>query len=169
MNNPNQDTNPDKYQPITDRAKAKAIEFLYHPKTEQGERVFANIAPQLAHLIPAVESIYDYIDQLLEAPLTINEYEEKEYEKLPEELKQLIKAPNLGFKLDNTLRNVEIRSYTQGLLLLSVAQKGQRASEIADMIKNMNRPAFNPMAMLGGAFGNKSEQEISDDTYPKEL
>ncbi|HEC37559.1 hypothetical protein LCGC14_1068360 [marine sediment metagenome] len=164
-----EDKNPEKYQPVTDKAKAKAINFLINPENEQDRRVFANIAPQLAHLIPAIESIYDYIDQLLEAPLTINNYEEKEYEKLSDEEKNKISAPNIGFNLDNTLRNKEIRSYTEGILLLSVAQKGKRAEEVAEMIKNMNRPPFNPMAMMGGMFGNKSEDQVKDDNYPNEL
>lgn len=161
------DTNPEKYQPITDRKTANAIRWLHEPETEQDIRTGANIPPDLGHLIPAVEIVFDYIEQLTESPLTINDMDETEYLELSEEEKSKIKSPNIGFKIDKTLKNVKIRSYTNDILLLSYAKHGDRAEKISDMIKNKNRPQFNPMGMLAGLAGDRSDEEAAVITSPE--
>lgn len=161
-----EEKNPDQYQPVTDRAKAKAILWATEPQDEQAIRTFSNIAPILVYVFSAVQAIYNYKKQLMDSDLIINGLSEKEFEKKYPDGLPLGQQPKITFNLNKELIDNQTKALITEMLLLAPAST-PRANLIIDMIKNMNRPAFNPMAMLGGMFGNKSETPVEDeDDYP---
>lgn len=142
--------NPDKYQPITDRAKAAVMEFGIHPKNPQDKRIFSHIGASAAYPMAAVGPIYDYIENLLSAQITEDE-----------DTEELIFTPPKEKKNSFTERIID------DLLLLSPAVNGRRVELAYDMVKNMNRPSNNFMAGLMG-LGDRNEEVITEEVPENE-
>jgi hypothetical protein len=135
---------PTPSSPVIDEAKAKAITWLRRPDNDDEKMVFSDVGAGVPFIMSSLTQIYDYVEQLLTAK--INE-----------------ENPRL-FKLDPNVKNSQMRALFSDLLLLSPAQQGKRALLISDMIKNMNRPQFNPMAMLAGLGQNReSDEELIEE------
>ncbi len=156
MINPEKKEDSDKYQPVTDRATAEVMKFAIKPDNRQDRRVFSHISNQAPFLLSVISPMYDFLESIWEAKL------EEDSE-----------TGEIIFTINNEARNKFIPQILEDLLLLGPAVSGRRVEMLVDMIKNKNRPGFNPMAMLGGGFGNKSETDImeSDDgnNYPTNL
>ncbi len=142
--------NPDKYQPITDRAKAAVMEFGIHPKDRQDRRIFSRIGPNAPYPMAAVGPVYDYIENLLSAEITEDP-----------------KTGELIFTPPKEKTNSFTEKIITDLLLLSPAVNGRRVELAYDMVKNMNRPSNNFMAGLMG-LGDRDEEVITEEVPENE-
>ncbi len=152
--NPN---DPSKFQPVTDKAKAEAIEWAIRPQNKQDMRTFSSVGGGSPYLLSAVTSIYNYIKQLLEAEIKPYCSIHKEFHSEKEFKPDCKFTGQLSFELDLQKEDMEMKGFIDELLLLSPAVKGRRAETIIDMVKNMNRPSFNPMGMISGMMGGNTE------------
>lgn len=168
--------NPEQYQPVTDRAKAKIMEWASRPTTEQDIMTFSTINPTAVYIFSAIQAINNYKKQLLEPILSqyCNTHKEthkesdlelvieKEIYFTYEKMKCDLSGPII-FEMDTTLRDEPTKELVLKMLLLAVSAHA-RADKFIDMIKNMNRPSMNPMAMLGGLGGNReSDEELIEE------
>lgn len=132
------------FNPVMDKAKAKAIAWAIKPISEQEKRTFSRIHVEAPYSISVFLHSMDFIEQCLKA-----EIDEGDVRK---------------FTLDKNVRSDFAHKFAASLLEASVAVNGERAKLTIDMIKNMNRPAGNMFGMLGGLM-NQSEEELEEVKY----
>lgn len=141
----------DKHQPITDRARAAIMEFGIHPKNRQDRRIFTHINSKAPFPLSMITPYYDFLEQLIDIE-SIKEDEKGE----------------IYFEPNPAKHNDIIPEIIEEILLLGTAVNGKRVEMAYDMVKNMNRPAFNPMAALSGMLGNKTDETITEEVPENE-
>lgn len=151
------DKNPSNQSPELDKAKSEAIIWTIRPKDDQDIKTFSHIQPGSAFILASITQIHDYIEQLLESKMTFecskcNEYHE---ETAVEETCEL--TSKIGYIIDKTVTNSQIKELVDDILLTSVSQGGKRALAIIEMLKNMSRPSG--LGGLMSMFRGQSDEE----------
>ena len=154
----NKEQSKQDFHPLVDKAKAEMIKWAHRPKTKQDIRTFASISDRLVFLFASVQSINDYQKQILESPLIINGMPLNVFEEMIKKDPSLDVVESVSIDLDKKLKDEAMESLIEEMLLLSVAADN-RAGKLIEMAKQMNRPSFNPMAMLGGLMANSNESQ----------
>lgn len=142
-------------QPVTDRAKADALNWAREPRNSQGKRTFAHINGMAAWGIAVFLETMDFVERLLDAEID------------PEEMVEALKNPRI-YKMNDKIESPEIHNMVENLLDLSVAVGGKRAEEILKVIKDMARPEHSFLGQIGNLLGDKEETEVEED-YPEEI
>ncbi len=161
------------YSPEIDKAKAQGIEWLYNPKDRKAIRTFTHINPGGPYVFSAYVEEMNYMKQLCEAPMLVQCQTHQTFHKVTEQEDETSKECKLtgliDFEINHELEDEVAKNFADNILLLSPAANGKRALTVADMIKNMNRPSFNPMGMLGGMLNGKPEDAPEETQYPDDL
>ena len=159
--------------PIEAQAKADMLYWATNPKTERERRTFAKIGTDGVYPIAALIEGTDFIQQLFDCQIELIELTDKKpilKKPPPDDIQGLIayykyqqRKRFFKFTPNPEVTMKEIHQFIDDLLELSVSSGNHpRATMILDTIKNMNRPAMNPLAALSGLMTSEEPELIEE-------